>query len=97
MPPDLLDHMLIEAMDGQGGMPGGLDAVVADEEAALPDNVVGVNFNPDPLRDQQIPAVQPRRREEEDVDNDSNSDEEDDEEEEDISVRSARSWSNHIC
>ena len=74
--------MLIEAMNAQeGGMPGGLDAVVADEEAVLPDNIVEVNFNPAPREDQQIAAVQPSRQEEEEVDED---DEEEDDE--DISV-----------
>lgn len=57
-------------MDVQGGMPGGLDAVVAD-------NVVEVNFNPDP-----IAAVQPQE-----VDSDSDNDnEEEGDDEEDISV-----------
>jgi len=62
-------------MDVQGGMPGGLDAVVAD-------NVVEVNFNPDPLEDRPIAAVQPQE-----VDSDSDNDnEEEGEDEEDISV-----------
>jgi len=64
-------------MDVQGGMPGGLDAVVAEEEVVLPDNVVEVNFNPDP-----IAAVQPQE-----VDSDSDNDNgEEGDDEEDISV-----------